>query len=196
MALTPRKYQEELFERAKAENTIICADTGTGKTLVAVSLIRHFTQQPEDASQNQKLGRLLGKRLVCFVVPTVSLVQQQSAYIATQLALRVARFSSAEGVDDWQKQEWLDKINEADVIVMTAAILQKMLEHGYVSVADIQLLIFDEAHHATKAHPYKQIMDIYHRFKSEQPDTASLPHILGLTASPIHRAQHAAHSIK
>ena len=38
----PREYQLELFERAKEQNTVAVLDTGTGKTLIAVLLLRHI----------------------------------------------------------------------------------------------------------------------------------------------------------
>ena len=41
----PRQYQRELFERAKTENTIAVLDTGSGKTLIAVLLVRHVIDQ-------------------------------------------------------------------------------------------------------------------------------------------------------
>ena len=41
----PRDYQLELFERAKQENTIAVLDTGSGKTLIAVLLLRHVIDE-------------------------------------------------------------------------------------------------------------------------------------------------------
>lgn len=38
----PREYQMELFQRAKEQNTIAVLDTGSGKTLIAVLLLRHY----------------------------------------------------------------------------------------------------------------------------------------------------------
>ena len=42
---TPRQYQIELFERAKERNTIVVLDTGSGKTLIAILLLRHIIEQ-------------------------------------------------------------------------------------------------------------------------------------------------------
>jgi endoribonuclease Dicer len=41
----PREYQLELYERAKKENTIAVLETGSGKTLIAVLLIRYILDQ-------------------------------------------------------------------------------------------------------------------------------------------------------
>jgi endoribonuclease Dicer len=38
----PREYQIELFERAKSENIIAVLDTGSGKTLIGVLLLKHI----------------------------------------------------------------------------------------------------------------------------------------------------------
>lgn len=39
-----REYQMELFETAKAQNTIAVLDTGSGKTLIAVLLLKHIIE--------------------------------------------------------------------------------------------------------------------------------------------------------
>lgn len=184
---TPRKYQEELLEHAKARNTIICADTGTGKTLVSAALIRHCAV--ELATQTNLAGgtQPTPKRLFCFLVPTVSLVQQQSVYLEHQLALRVRCFSSEQKIDFWKPEQWRRTVDESDLMVLTPAALLMMLEHGYVSIIEIELIVFDEVHHTKGDHPYRKIMDFYHRQK-EQDASKPLPRILGMTASPIHRA--------
>lgn len=41
---------------------------------------------------------------------------------------------------------------------MTCQILCDMLTHSYISIADINLLIFDECHHAVENHPMRLIM--------------------------------------
>lgn len=40
------------------------------------------------------------------------------------------------------------------VIVCTAEILYQCLMHSFISIDQINLLIFDEAHHAKKNHAY------------------------------------------
>lgn len=46
--------------------------------------------------------------------------------------------------------------------------------------------MLDEAHHATKDHPTRKTMHFYHSQRTEEP-ASPLPHILGLTASPMNR---------
>lgn len=54
----PREYQLELFERAKSQNTIAVLDTGSGKTLIAVLLIRHIIDQELEDRQHGKEPRI------------------------------------------------------------------------------------------------------------------------------------------
>ena len=66
---------------------------------------------------------------------------------------------------------------EADVLVMTAQILVNILTHGFFTPRNINLLIMDECHNATKKHPYVRVMEFLPIFDG--------PHIMGLTASII-----------
>ncbi|KAK9856145.1 hypothetical protein WJX84_010015 [Apatococcus fuscideae] len=85
-------------------------------------------------------------------------------------------------VDCWSKVEWLKEWEGHDVMVMTPQILLDILRHGYVMLAAINLLIFDEAHHCVRKDPYNCIMqEFYHDPRCK----GSKPHILGMTASPV-----------
>lgn len=68
------------------------------------------------------------------------------------------------------------------VVVCTAEILRQCLQHAYIRLDQINLLIFDEAHHAKKEHPYaKIILDFY----IHEENKARRPRIFGMTASPV-----------
>lgn len=78
---SPREYQVELFEKAKDKNIIAVLDTGSGKTLIAVLLLRHiFAQELED--------RALGKpKRISFFLVSFDLNVYLSATNASRLIL-------------------------------------------------------------------------------------------------------------
>lgn len=82
-------------------------------------------------------------------------------------------------MDFWDKSEWEKEFIENNVLVMTAEIFRNLLIHSYIQLSQVNLLIFDECHHAKKNHPYRQIMQAF------DSKGADLPKILGLTASVV-----------
>lgn len=83
---SPRNYQLELFERAKRENTIAVLDTGSGKTLIAVLLLR-WTIDKELESR----AALNSPKISFFLVASVTLVYQQYSVLETNLDHKVSR---------------------------------------------------------------------------------------------------------
>ncbi|KAM0933866.1 hypothetical protein DsansV1_C34g0226111 [Dioscorea sansibarensis] len=65
---------------------------------------------------------------------------------------------------------------------MTPQILLHSLQHCFIRMEHIVLLIFDECHHAQaqSRHPYAQIMKEFYK-----TNTTKVPRIFGMTASPI-----------
>ncbi|GAB1318894.1 Dicer-like protein 1 [Madurella fahalii] len=174
---SPRDYQLELFERAKTQNTIAVLDTGSGKTLIAALLLR-WTIQNE--LENRSKG--LPKRTAFFLVDKVALVFQQHAVLACNLDYPVEKFCG-EMVDEISCKEFWDKtFAENMAIVCTAEILYTCLHHSYIRMDQINLLVFDEAHHTKKNHPYARIIK---DFYIEVGDDERRPRILGMTASPV-----------
>jgi endoribonuclease Dicer len=53
------------------------------------------------------------------------------------------------------------------VIVCTAEVLSQCMIHNFIGMAQINLLIFDEAHHAKGEHPYARIMKDYYLHMSD-----------------------------
>ncbi|EXJ84715.1 hypothetical protein A1O3_05385 [Capronia epimyces CBS 606.96] len=169
-----REYQQELFERAKEENTIAVLDTGSGKTLIAALLIRHFLQQELiDRSQGRP------SKIIFFLVNSVPLANQQARFLNNNLPHDVIALYGDSSDDLWKKAEW-DKIHAStNVIVCTAPVLEQCLMHKYLDMGQISLIVFDEAHHCKKNHPYSKIMrDYYLKWKDTRP------RIFGMTASP------------
>lgn len=77
----PREYQIELFERAKAQNTIAVLDTGSGKTLIAVLLLRHIIDQELEDRRQGKPDRI-AFFMVC-LFPQSSVLTLTSAFEGT-----------------------------------------------------------------------------------------------------------------
>jgi endoribonuclease Dicer len=174
---TPREYQIELFEKAKEKNIVAVLDTGSGKTLIAVLLLRHvFAQELED--------RALGKpcRISFFLVDSVQLVFQQHAVLKANLDQPMNMFCGEMGCDLWKKETWDKHFAENMVIVCTAEVLRQCLHHSFISMDQINLLIFDEAHHAKKDHTYARIIK---DFYAQQEKHHLRPKIFGMTASPV-----------
>ncbi|KIJ63284.1 hypothetical protein HYDPIDRAFT_113252 [Hydnomerulius pinastri MD-312] len=168
-AILPRKYQEEIFRRAQEHNIIAALDTGSGKTLISILLIKWVVLQPS----------ALGK-VVVFLVPKVALVEQQADFIAAQTPLRVRKFHGSLDLELSDRANWKSSFEKADVVVMTAQIFLNILTHSHWSIDRVSLIIFDECHHTRKNHAYNGIMREYF-----QVHPAERPKVFGMTASPI-----------
>jgi endoribonuclease Dicer len=84
--------------------------------------------------------------------------------------------------DKWSKQAWDERFAKSHVIVCTPDVLKGCLSSSFISMRQINLLIFDEAHHAKKGHAYAQIIK---DFYLTHVDERSRPRIFGMTASPV-----------
>ncbi|XP_045498782.1 endoribonuclease Dicer isoform X2 [Colias croceus] len=169
--MEPRLYQTQLEEIAVKKNTIIHLPTGSGKTFIAVKLIKRFMN-----ALKKPWGE--GGKRTFFLVNTVPLVNQQKVVILRSCPLEVGGYSGEDRVDFWKKAKWDNELSKYHVIVMTSQILNDMLTHQYIRIQDINLIIFDECHHAVEDHPMRQIMKHF-----EACPTNEQPRILGLTAT-------------
>ncbi|KAK1365543.1 Helicase ATP-binding domain-containing protein [Heracleum sosnowskyi] len=122
---------------AMKQNTIVFLETGSGKTLISIMLLRsyaHCLRKPSSL-------------LAVFLVPTVVLVSQQAEVIETHTDLKVGKFWGEMGVDFWNAADW-KKQQEFEVLVMTPQILLNSSRHSFIKLETIRVLIFDECHHA------------------------------------------------
>jgi endoribonuclease Dicer len=184
----PRDYQTELFQRAKVENTIAVLDTGTGKTHIATLLLRHIL---DEELENRTKGGV--HKIAFFLVDSVNLVFQQANVLRCGLDQSVEGICGAMGQSLFQKATW-DKLFASNmVIVCTAQVLVECMMHSFISMARINLLIFDEAHHAKSNHPYARVMKDYYM---HEHDLSKRPRIFGMTASPVDVRGHSAEHVR
>lgn len=106
--LLPRRYQEEIFRQSRDGNVIAALDTGSGKTFISTLLIKWMSLQ-EHAQ---------GKAII-FLVPKVTLVEQQGDFIAAQTPLRVRKLRGSIEMDLTDRAKWKEAFKSADVLVMT-----------------------------------------------------------------------------
>ncbi|KAJ4824762.1 hypothetical protein Tsubulata_024394 [Turnera subulata] len=169
-----RSYQLEALEKALKQNTIVYLETGSGKTLIAIMLLRSYAY----------LLRKPSRYIAVFLVPQVVLVRQQAEAIQMHTDLEVGMYWGDMGVDYWNADVWKQEMDKHEVLVMTPQILLSGLRHSFFKLHLIKVLIVDECHHATGKHPYACIMtEFYHRQLTS--GYYDLPRIFGMTASPI-----------
>ncbi|KAL2267597.1 hypothetical protein VTJ83DRAFT_4874 [Remersonia thermophila] len=173
----PRDYQLELFELAKKQNTIAVLDTGSGKTLIAALLLRWIIQN-ELVDRAQELP----KRISVFLVDKVALVFQQHAVLECNLDFPVEKLCGDDMLENEPREIWDRVIENNMAVVCTAEVLNQGLHRSYIRMDQINLLVFDEAHHTKKNHPYARIIK---DFYAEMDDSKPRPRIFGMTASPV-----------
>ncbi|XP_058069603.1 endoribonuclease Dicer homolog 3a [Magnolia sinica] len=168
----PRSYQIKVLQIALRRNTIAVLETGAGKTMIAVMLMKEVGKAMKVSNDN---------RLIIFMAPTVNLINQQFEVIKTHTDFKVAEYYGDKGVDNWSAQSWEKEISTQEVMVMTPQILLDALRNAFLTLDMIRLMIFDECHRASGRHPYTRIMkEFYHR-------SGRKPSVFGMTASPVVR---------
>ncbi|XP_060186301.1 endoribonuclease Dicer homolog 2-like isoform X1 [Lycium barbarum] len=169
-----RSYQLEALETSLKQNTIVYLETGSGKTLIAIMLLRSYAY----------LLRKPSPYIAVFLVPKVVLVTQQGDSISMHTDLKVGTYWGEMGVDYWKAAMWQQEVEDHEVLVMTPAILLAALRHSFLKIEMIKVIIFDECHNARGKHDYACIMkEFYHGQLTCV--SAQLPRIFGMTASPI-----------
>lgn len=155
------------------KNSILYLPTGSGKTLIAVKVIEHFSRdlkQPLDE----------GGRRSLFLVTTVCLGRQIAEEIKSLLGLEVALWNSETHKTTWSACRYRDEFEKNQVFVATAQLFLDAVKHNFVSIEQVNVMIFDECHHGRMNHPYHELMKM---FKYIEP--AKQPRIIGLTGMLI-----------
>ncbi|CAO1636838.1 unnamed protein product [Parajaminaea phylloscopi] len=178
--LIARRYQEELFARAKQGNVIVCLDTGAGKTLVAAMLIEHVYSL-EQARLSVLPTAARRNKVALFLVNLVPLAHQQAAFLDANIPATVDVLYGELEARQSSRHYWEDVFeNGVGVVVCTAQCVLNAVIHAYLKLDDVSLLIFDEAHHAVGNDTYARLMTYYRLLPVEQR-----PKVFGMTASPL-----------
>lgn len=164
ISISPRDYQQAIFETAKSGNTLAILPTGLGKTLIALML-----------TINRQISHPGSKTL--FLAPTRPLVEQHYNTFKKELPELFASIELFTGEVPAPKRKSL--FSKADIIFSTPQCISNDLKKQLYSLHDTNLIIFDEAHRCLKNYAYTSVATAY-------KNQSLSPRILGLTASPGH----------
>lgn len=138
--------------------------------MIAVKVIDHFKDV-------LKIPLAQGGKRSLFLVNTVCLGKQVAAEIKTLLGLEVACWNSETHKKSWNKERYNREFNECQVFVATAQLFLDAIKHSFISISQLNLIIFDECHHGRMNHPYHEFMK---QFAYVNP--SEYPRIIGLSA--------------
>ncbi|KAL6134902.1 hypothetical protein ACLB2K_067130 [Fragaria x ananassa] len=173
-----RSYQLEALDAAIKCNTIVFLETGSGKTLIAIMLLRSYSHMLRKPSPFISI----------FLVPQVPMVKQQADAVKMHTDLSVGVYWGDIGVDFWDADMWKQEIEKYEVLVMTPTILLNNLRHSFFKLSMIKVLIMDECQHARGNHPYACIMkvkmDVYEKRSEEMIILKYMEEDKGITLVP------------
>ncbi|MBN1792357.1 DEAD/DEAH box helicase [Candidatus Woesearchaeota archaeon] len=158
----PRLYQQTILHTAVQKNTLVVIPTGLGKTNIAVLLAAsRLKNYPESK--------------ILVLAPTRPLCDQHVTSMRNSLEVGEDEVSLFTGMIRPEKRAQLWK--ESRIIVSTPQGLENDIISSKISLKDVSLLVFDEAHRAVGDYSYVFVARLYSK-------RADHPRILGLTASP------------
>ncbi len=156
-----RMYQVSIAATALVKNTLVVLPTGLGKTIIAALTIA---------------SRLLNESgKVLFLAPTKPLVEQHASFLRRTLKINSSEIVALSGEIEPEKRA--DLWETARVVVSTPQVIENDLLAGRISLENVIITIFDEAHRAVGNYPYVYIAREYLKQSKN-------PLILGITASP------------
>ncbi|MDA4126182.1 MAG: helicase-related protein [Thaumarchaeota archaeon] len=160
--LEAREYQKRIAEVATSKNTLVVLPTGLGKTMVAIMVAAAILQRDP-------------KSKVIVLAPTRPLVLQHLRAFDAELKLPEGSMVALTGTVDPGEREvlWL----KSKVIFATPQTIYNDVRHGRISLREVALAVFDEAHRSVRDYTYTKLAIVYR-------ETSDHPLILGLTASP------------
>ncbi|KAI9668822.1 MAG: 3'-5' DNA helicase [Alyxoria varia] len=159
---TTRDYQFNIIARSLFHNLLVALPTGLGKTFIAATVMLNWFRWTNDAQ-------------IVFVAPTKPLVSQQieACFGIAGIPRSQTTLLTGETPPGLRKEEWDNK----RVFFMTPQTIINDLKTGICDPKRIVLLVVDEAHRATGAYAYVEVVKFIRRFNQSF-------RVLALTATP------------
>lgn len=159
---TIRDYQFNIVARGLFHNLLVALPTGLGKTFIAATIMLNWFRWTKEAQ-------------IVFVAPTKPLVSQQveacfgiAGIPRSQTSMLTGGISPGLRAEDWASKR---------VFFMTPQTILNDLKTGICDPKKIVLLVVDEAHRATGAYAYVEVVKFIRRFNESF-------RVLALTATP------------
>lgn len=160
--ISPRDYQQKIFETCKEKNCLVVLPTGLGKTLIALMLAINRSE------------KFPGEKIL-FLAPTKPLAEQHLNFFKKHLPELFADMQLFTGNIKAEQRQKIWKT--ADIIFSTPQCIANDLKNNLYNLKNVCLLVEDEAHRCIKNYDYKFVAEEYKKDSINQ-------RILGLTASP------------
>ncbi|MCB9358648.1 DEAD/DEAH box helicase [Candidatus Woesearchaeota archaeon] len=158
----PRLYQQTILATASLKNTLVVLPTGMGKTNIFLMLAaQRLRQYP-----NSKI-LMLG--------PTRPLIDQYRNVFEKFFDIPTEKLITFTGQVKPEKRQ--EQWKEATIIFSTPQGLENDIINNRISLKEVSLLGFDEAHRAVGDYSYVWIAKKYHQL-------SRFPRIIAMTASP------------
>ena len=159
---TIRDYQYSIVARGLYHNMLVALPTGLGKTFIAATIMLNWFRWTTESQ-------------IVFVAPTKPLVSQQvkacfdiAGIPRSATTMLTGGISPGLRAEEWQKKR---------VFFMTPQTIINDLKTGICDPKRLVLLVVDEAHRATGAYAYVEVVSFIKRFNSSF-------RVLALTATP------------
>jgi ATP-dependent DNA helicase MPH1 len=157
-----RDYQFNITQRGLFHNLLVALPTGLGKTFIAATIMLNWFRWTKDSQ-------------IIFVAPTKPLVSQQvtacldiAGIPRSQTTMLTGGASPGIRAEEWKAKR---------VFFMTPQTLINDLKTGIADPKRIVLLVVDEAHRATGAYAYVEVVKFLRRYNNSF-------RVLALTATP------------
>ena len=157
-----RDYQFNIVGRGLFHNLLVALPTGLGKTFIAATIMLNWFRWTTDAQ-------------IVFVAPTRPLVSQQveACFNIAGIPRSATTMLTGGTAPALRSEEWKTK----RVFFMTPQTIVNDLKHGGCDPKRIVLVVVDEAHRATGAYAYVEVVKFLRRFNPSF-------RVLALTATP------------